>query len=354
MDFPSNSDLNEYQQWLRTANTCPVCRKKVKSSDNPRKSCAQRAVTTPVANNGPIQNNPTSLLSRQLPSSPHGSIPSPNFLHPLNPARATAVTRRPPRPGRAETLPGNATLHEETHSHHNHPVYPYGATPHHFHATRHLPSRPAMLRPSPLQRYANAHPPQPQSYGHGPMREEPERFNQRGPTPTTEQLFLSLAGTAPPSQNLDNRPRPVFTGGSTLSMEESPPQTSQAGLGPGSNIADPPRIGAPASSVTFTAPPSSPPVTSRSDASSITFTQNHRTPAVYPHATSFSIDHANVSHHHVPAGPSSQVPHAQALHPADSAFPRGQDTGGRWHVHTPSTLFRDRPSGGSGVYQWWE
>ena len=38
------------------------------------------------------------------------NIPLSNFLHQFNLARATAVTRRPPQPGRAETLPGNITL----------------------------------------------------------------------------------------------------------------------------------------------------------------------------------------------------------------------------------------------------
>ena len=369
--FPHKCLLNEFQQWLRTANTCPVCRKKVKTSDTTRKAYPHQRVgnvNMAVANNGPSQNNSASLPSRPLPSISYSSIPPPpNFLHSASLARAAAASRRPPRPSRAETLPvvsRNTVLDEENHSH-DHSGYVYEA-PHYLHASQlhsHL-SRAPVPRPSPLQRYANAYPPQPQSYIHGPMREGYDRFSQRGPGPTTEQLFLPLPGTSPSDQTMDSRSRPIFSsmGTSTLNVEESPQQIPQPGLGLGQHTAEPIRSSmvTPVSSVMFT-PQSSPPITSRSDASSVTITNStqnpmvvtNRTSAVYPRTTSFSIEHANTPHHHVHAGPPSQAPHGPMFHLTEGTS-RVQDISGRWQVHTSSTFLRDRPSGESVMYPWWE
>lgn len=372
MNCPYKCRLNEFQQWLRTANTCPVCRKKVKTSDTTRKTCPhQRAgnANMSAANIRPSQNNSASLPSRPLPSISYSSIPPPpNFLHSTNLARTASVSRRP-RPGRAETLlgaSGHTTLDEENYSH-DYSRYVYEA-PHYHHAPHldsHLTHAP-VPRPSHLQRYTNAYPPQPQSYIHGPVREGYERFSQRGPGPTTEQLFLPLTGTSPSDQNMDSRTRPAFpsVGTPTLNVGESPQQIPQPGLGSGSHITEPARSSmvASASSVMFTAPQSSPPNASRSDASSITITNSTQNPmvvtnrlsTVYPRTTNFSIEHANTPHHHVHAGPPSQVPHGSMLHLTEGTS-RGQDTSGRWHVHTSSTFLRDRPSSGeSGMYPWWE
>ncbi|KAL4080110.1 hypothetical protein V8B97DRAFT_696091 [Scleroderma yunnanense] len=252
--------------------------------------------------------------------------------HATNPVRTAVASRRPPRPGRvvplvptsAEIPPPivsrNAAPHAE-----DHPAYPYGVpshphSPHHIHF--HL-SRPSTSRPSPSQRYTTPHP---QSYLHRPMREGYERYIQ-WEDPSSEQLFLPP--TPPPDQNLDNRPRPVFssTGISTYNVEGSSSQIPRPDVGAGTVIPEPVASSfmvAPASSVTFTGPPGSPPITSRSDTSSIIITNSTQNPMVVTNRTS-------------------------PVHPALS-----RAASGRWHVHTPSTFLRDRPSGRNDMYPWWE
>lgn len=355
------------EQWLRTANTCPVCRKKVKTSPSPRKACPYRgrSASTAGTSNEAGRNSSNSPSNGSQSNFRIGAVtPSAPFVTPGN-LRNAVLSRQQPQTSRAaRPVPTHVEMEIPTFMQPRaareeirppgHPVHPdhrhaiYGAIPQHSHVSHHThirSSRPSTSRPLPSQVHTNV---TPMAYVHRQSHE------QRGNA--SEQLIVPR--TPPTDANINSQLRPAFPGSgpSLFDTDGSRPRLPRSDVNTRLNSSEaapnslfPP----PASATTYPSPPSSAYVTSRADAASTPNSIQNAMAVRSNHqfAPDFGIPLTNTPHSLVHPDPPG---HSLAPPQTDAARPRGQDTNFRWQMRSSSMPVRDDASGQNTgpTYSW--